>query len=285
MDSHTGASDSPTGNVLNKKAESADDIQLGEADDNSVDTYAKGLRDGQPVASNANHLQIASLPTPHTATDSHAADQELVARLASRGFAGREYQAFHEEMVKYGQTVCAAWIRNGTLHRKCAEQGRPLDAFPEGVERQDRWELATDTAVEGAAMFRQKALIEGKWSPDGGAALSTFYIGSCVLKYPQVYRSWLKTRIALRRLLVVQRVPEELQDGPERTVRHRLMVEQLKRQLEERDYTVLSMHSQGYKYADIALHLGATEKAVNGYLQRAKVKARKILEQLGGLGD
>ncbi|MBL7259827.1 hypothetical protein [Paractinoplanes lichenicola] len=139
-------------------------------------------------ASAAEALGIGStVLLDRSANQCGTADRRLFERLAMQGFAGPEYEVFYARTVVYGQRVCVAWIRNGTMQRECAERDRPVDALPPELDVQD---LAIGTAVCGAALFHRAALLEGGWSPVGEASMATMCIDSCVRAYPAVLRRW-----------------------------------------------------------------------------------------------
>lgn len=278
MDSYAGGADRRMGNAL-RSSPPGDGLKPANArmrdriDDGRDHSAAEALGIGSTVLLDGQPNRTGT------------ADRRLFERLAMQGFAGREYEAFHTRIVVYGQRVVMAWIGNGTMHRECAEQGRPVGSFPSEVDVQDRWDLATDTAVEGAALFRKLALLERKWSPAGGASLATFYIGSCVQVYPNIFRRWARSRDLLREVLITERLPEVSHDGPDRQVPEQLLVRQLRQELGAQDFAALTLHAEGFTYAEIAHRTGVTVKAVDRTLQRGKAKARLFLERMGGLGD
>ena len=99
------------------------------------------------------------------------------------------------ELAAYGYPVILAWIRRGTIWGHCAGRGRkvsPTDAEREILERDfdERLQLALETTVDALTFFRDRVLREGRWSFDGGATLTTYFIGACILTFPNVFRLW-----------------------------------------------------------------------------------------------
>src|SRR5262249_8550976 len=39
-------------------------------------------------------------------------------------------------------------------------------------------------------LFVRDALIEGSWSPEGGASLTTYFVGACLAVFPNAFRRW-----------------------------------------------------------------------------------------------
>lgn len=129
---------------------------------------------------------------PHPTTPKEAgpdraslqADNELLGRLARAGFAGKEWDTFTAVLFDYGYQVVRAWICSGRMFTRC--RCRLPRHGPISIDVAD--ELAMDTLAEAIPGFRDEVLIPGKWDPEGGAALTTFFIGFCTLRFPNVYR-------------------------------------------------------------------------------------------------
>ena len=128
-----------------------------------------------------------------------ADDAALVARIASAGFAGEEYEAFRRRLAEIGFVVLLGQLVTGEIFRACATVRRPL--FPRAAElhrlavsAEDRTALAADTAMLGLDLFLRVGVEGGKWIPAGGATLVTYYVGACVRCFPQVFRTWRRDR-------------------------------------------------------------------------------------------
>jgi hypothetical protein len=122
-------------------------------------------------------------------------DHEHVNELAVDGFTGPAYEIFAGELAAYGYPVILAWLRRGTIWKHCADRGRalyPTDAEREILETQfdERLDLALETVAEGLWFFRDRVLRASQWSFDGGATLTTYFVGACLLAFPNVFRRW-----------------------------------------------------------------------------------------------
>jgi hypothetical protein len=127
-------------------------------------------------------------------------DQHLVDRLACRGFTGPEYATFAAEFAAYGLAVCRAWLTSGIIFSFCARRGRPLGRPPDHWSSDDRHELALETVAVALKEFRERALVRRLWSPDGGASLKTYFIGTCLFVFPNVFRTWQRGEDRWRRI-------------------------------------------------------------------------------------
>jgi hypothetical protein len=90
-----------------------------------------------------------------------------------------------------------AWLRQGAIIGKCRERGAGLPEPPLGaLSRPDvAGELAAETVAKALNTFRNTVLIPGRWNPARGASLKTFFIGQCLIRFPNIYRAWLKTEV------------------------------------------------------------------------------------------
>ena len=120
------------------------------------------------------------------------ADRALVAELAAAGFAGPVFDVVETELAAYGIAVMMAWTRTGQIFSRCAAKGRPLRALPPEWTWtwDDRLEIAIETTARALRYFIDEVLKPGKWDHQGGATLKTFFVGSCLLQFPNVFEAW-----------------------------------------------------------------------------------------------
>ena len=209
-------------------------------------------------------------------------DLRLVTALARSNFEGSAFDVFNEELIKYGYRVSVAWISSGRMQVECRLRGRQVGLLPAEAAEQDRIDLAIDTAVEGAVLFRQVALVGGRWSPHGGASLTTYYIGACVQAYPNVYRRWEKHH---HRWLVVQPtdavpdVPSNENAAADASLRMLLL--DVMRELDESTHVALTMSAEGRPHTEIANVLGCDSRTVGRLLRHGRKRCREALLRLG----
>jgi len=209
-------------------------------------------------------------------------DEDLVRRLAGDKFQGPEFDLFNETLVIYGYAICLAWINSGRMIRECRDRHRPVGDFPRSAVSQDRQDLAIETAVEGSALFRKVALIEGRWSPSGGAALTTYYIGACIHTYPGVFRRWYRHHLAWQRVHGVDVLPEQEVDGPGESIPLKIVLGDVMKSLDEPMYIAMCMVADGYPQIAIARSLGCTPRAVETLLRKGRRRCRESFKRLGG---
>jgi DNA-directed RNA polymerase specialized sigma24 family protein len=122
-------------------------------------------------------------------------DQEKLSSLALTGFTGPEYEIFAGELAAYGYPVILAWLRRGMIFKYCADRGRPVR--PTDTDRElladsfeERLQLALETVAAALTFFRTHVLVGKRWSYDGGATLTTYFVGACLFAFPNVFRKW-----------------------------------------------------------------------------------------------
>lgn len=198
-------------------------------------------------------------------------DQQLVGRLALRGFTGPEYTTFAAEFAAYGLAICRAWLASGIIFSFCARRGRPLGRPPDRWSPDDRHELALETVATALKEFRERALVGKLWSPDGGASLKTYFIGTCLFVFPNVFRTWRRGEDRWSQIDLAEATPEcegASHDDPASIVSARVAVAEELRLLDPRTAAVIVLTAERYTQQEIAEILGMTIRAVEGVLNR-----------------
>jgi DNA-directed RNA polymerase specialized sigma24 family protein len=219
-------------------------------------------------------------------------DQKLVDVLREDDFQGPTWDRVADEWFRYGYATISGRVRTKQIFQDCRERGIP---YPSSSVSDSSWsaedvhDLAIDTVVGALIRFRED-LSAGRWSKDGGALLTTFFIGLCILQFPNVYRAWRKRRS----------VPEESLDallelatGQDQVADSRLDSDPARRAelhaewdglLEGESEIVKQMvllRLEGYPYKLIAERLGVSRTRVSNDLARFKERARRRLRGSG----
>jgi hypothetical protein len=131
-------------------------------------------------------------------------DQRLRDELAAQNFTGGRYQRFQTELARYGIAVLCGWMHTGIVFKFTAARGmvlHPNDTELEELRRDPdaREDLATMTVAYALPRFREQALICGGWRHDGGASLTTYFVGACLYIFPNQFRHWRMERERWRR--------------------------------------------------------------------------------------
>jgi len=198
-------------------------------------------------------------------------DQQLVDRLGHRGFTGPEYATFAGEFAAYGMSICRAWLTSGIIFSFCARRGRSIGRPPNRWSADDRHELALETVAVALKEFRERALVQRQWSPDGGASLKTYFIGTCLFVFPNVFRTWQRgedrwSQVDLGEPLLDREGSPH--DDPASVVPLRVDVTAELRNLDPRTAAVIVLTAERYTQQEIAEVLGTSIRAVEGILNR-----------------
>lgn len=248
------------------RRESGDDIQR-EYQDVPLGDYTDNVSDRNLV----DHWLCddhANLAADKKRLERLAADEEALLELQLSSFSGEPWERFAREMARYGVGVLHSWMIRGVIYNRVKTLTkfglpRPLDSWPDD---ESAYDLAVDTVIEALTHFQQKVLPSGGWQSSRGASLGTFFIGQCLYRFANRYRSALSKEMARRTNLkipageLITELSPAAVGGVERTViaRHELNTA-LGQISTERAIKALLLHAQGDTYRQIAEQLNLTD--------------------------
>ncbi|MFJ3791355.1 RNA polymerase sigma factor [Kitasatospora sp. NPDC090091] len=217
--------------------------------------------------------------------DRRMADQRIVELLSHDGFEGQRYERFVEELVRYGIAVLRAWMHSGYIFKLVGGRGFGLN--PNELELEElhlnddlREELATMTVACALPRFRRRAFVEGGWRFEGGASITTYFMGACIYDFPNEFRKWRTSEEKYFRALGRQKA---FYEDPVRTVgtdeevlsKLRVLLE-LEDIDDPRTKAAVAMVIDGYSQEEICEVLNArTVRAVEGLLYRWRTKIKR----------
>ncbi|MFF0205784.1 sigma-70 family RNA polymerase sigma factor [Streptomyces sp. NPDC005017] len=215
-------------------------------------------------------------------------DAALVAFLRRSNFEGPHYQQFIAELMSYGWRTLSTWSASGHIFERSARMGRPVSPAmmpSEAWTYEDRTQVVTDTVLKGRTLFHEHGLVRGKWSPDGGASLTTYFVGAAVLAFRPVYIRWYKAHHLGQAELqhrtadtddvldAQQDIPDQRATDPAHTAATRDHVSRLRPLLpDEQVREALGWVTLGYTHAEAAAKVGLTPKALERRLARVRTK-------------
>lgn len=207
------------------------------------------------------------------------ADAEICRLLRGESFAGSLWTECARLLAQHGCNVMKSWLRSGLIAKKCKAQNRPVGQLPSTWTEDDRLELTLETVARALAVFRL-SLADGRWTPDRRTTLRTYFIGTCVLMFPNVLRSWRREQerwTRSSRVLERQFDPEEFAGAmePVDLVDARAALESVISEESERTKDVFRLCFDDHTPAEIAADLGMTANAVNAILHRGRKKLRQ----------
>lgn len=210
-------------------------------------------------------------------------DRALYERLAQRGFSGPEYEIFRMELASYSLPVIRSWLRTGLIFSYCARQGRPIvvsDYDRHDLEDVDeRIGLANETVARALNLFHDLATSGSGWSHEGGAAITTYFVGTCVKTFPNIFRNWQRLRDRSRRDAEQYAPFDEdgrtASDHSEEVLTRQALIATLEKMPQAMRRIAFSMAFEDKNQAELAADMGLTERSIEGRLYRY----RKELER------
>jgi DNA-directed RNA polymerase specialized sigma24 family protein len=199
------------------------------------------------------------------------ADAALRDRLQAVDCAGPLWERVATEFARYGWSVMTAWLATRLIAGKCLEKGRPVD-LPDDWSVDDQQDLVATAVAHGLDSLR-KALLADRWKPEKGASLRTYFLGGCVLAFPNALRQWENDRRRYRdaaTALAREPAARVLVAEPADTVDALNALASLTRDESDRDQAIRRLCFDEYTPAEIAEILGMTPGAVNTALYRMR---------------
>jgi Sigma-70, region 4 len=214
------------------------------------------------------------------------ADQALVDELRRQQFRGRSWDLFAEALATYGLKVMGPWISTLLIFRRCASKGMPIQV-PEllveqgfdGLTDQDVEDLVFETVGLALKGFRDNVLEPGGWSPTGGASLTTYFIGQCLIQFPGVFRRWWRDNqhrwdtVSLDDP-AIDTIDRDGSSWPDWGAKETVDLDALCAYItDHRARRVVALRIYGFSSAEAAEILGTTTKAVESLLYRLRRRA------------
>lgn len=247
-------------------------------------------RPGRDMPEGLDDAGLAEAAAAAVSLQRRMADGKLVEDLALVGFTGPLQEQFETELARYGRSVLGAWLRTGHIDVLLRRQG--LGGGLTEVERsraqRDRHllsDLADITVAQAIHQFRTQALMKGKWRPDGGASLTTYFMGRCVYtfaaeldRYRTQYRHQMLDGFEDGELF--ERTVSTVAEDPEQIAAVSSETRAVFDLLNDRERQVVVLTAEGYDQTEIAEVLGlSSARAVEGTLRRMRKRIGPNLEQ------
>ncbi|MEU4584463.1 hypothetical protein AB0F92_20570 [Kitasatospora aureofaciens] len=217
--------------------------------------------------------------------DRRMADQRIVQLLTRDGFQGPRYDQFIDELVRYGIAVLRAWMYTGRIFQLVAQRGFGLN--PHELELEElhdnsdlRDELATMTIARALPRFRQQAFVEGGWRFDGGASITTYFMGACAYDFPNEFRRWKTSEErqsrALRRQQEVYREPVSSVSVADEVIGNLRVLTGIEKIDNPTTRAAVALTIDGFSQEEIRELLDAkTVRAIEGLLYRWRTKVKQ----------
>lgn len=247
------------------------------------------------VLHNLDQDQADEMRRRQASLERRSADQRLRDALAADYFAGPQYRRFEEELTAYGISVLRGWMQSGHIFKLTADRGFHLspteDELEELVRDSDaREELANMTVAVTLPQFRERSLVRGGWHVEGGATLTTYFMGATLYVFPNEFRqrrSYTRryTKAGKAEAVMLEPISNPLCD-PAVIALGGLRVADELRGLDKRTAAMVAAHLVGYGHEEIAEMFDVDSvRAVEGILYRWRTKAKSRAAREEGLDE
>ncbi|MFD9631067.1 sigma-70 RNA polymerase sigma factor region 4 domain-containing protein [Streptomyces violascens] len=192
------------------------------------------------------------------------------------------WEQLNETLARYGHSVLRAWISNGSIFTRVyrltsisLSRSPDLQRDPDSAS-----EIAGITVAVALKSFR--ILVEEKniWNPELGASLQTFFIGQCLLRFPNEYRRWLREHRFDSSLVDISTQVDlpSTEDDPAHNIVLHMEALRILADAPDRTRTVLAHTAVGYSQRDIAARMGTTQKGVEMIMRRHRNRTSACLK-------
>ncbi|MER7042910.1 hypothetical protein [Streptomyces microflavus] len=217
--------------------------------------------------------------------DRRMADDRMVRLLAVDGFTGVWYERFEDELARYAMSVLRGWMYSGFVFKLVALRG--FDLKPDELELEElvrdsdlREELAMMTVARALPVFRQRALVEGGWRAEGGASITTYFMGACAYEFPNEYRRYRRQEKRWRRgqpsADITAQVTSAVRSVEEEVLNNLWVLDELKRIDDPRVQAAVALTVDDFSQEEIRQLLDAKSiRAVEGLLYRWRMKRQR----------
>lgn len=227
------------------------------------------------------------------------ADQRLVDILRGDGFEGPRYDKAASRWWSYGWRTMVKWTSTGEVFRRSRQAGRPVpaDMITTAWSQDDRHQVATDSVIGGMELFREHALIQAKWNPQGGASLPTYFVGATIRAFRPAYKTWFRSQ-QMGQAELDTGPGHETSDEPQREIPDQraadpyytaATLDELRRILphitDPQVLDGLGWRALGYTQAEAAERIGLTEKALERRVSRVRARILDTYTRQPELGE
>ncbi len=211
---------------------------------------------GEGSGLDAARIELPELPDDDP-LDRLLGDRDLLLQLQLANFVGPMWDRVGEEFARYGMSVWRGWMYTGQAYIEASRSAPGSVTSPEvPLTADDIESIINDVITLALIAFRDKVLRAGKWDPQRGASLKTFFIGQCKFQFRDVYRKFERER-ARHRALHLEDIGKEATSLPFPSADSRLIEEETRQDFLQSLSTelarrILELKDSGYNHSEIA---------------------------------
>ncbi|MET8984862.1 hypothetical protein ABZW49_05400 [Nonomuraea wenchangensis] len=206
------------------------------------------------------------------------------------GLTPNEYRQMEESLWDYALPVLKGMIRTGAIKKLCFDKDIVLRMTDDEqralrLSIEDRDQVAVDSIVWAIKYFRRKVLKSGRWDPELGASLSTYFLGACAFGFQAAFREWSAQRSARLSTYGYQLPTDEawsrLADAldPAVVAANGDTLRRIFREAQPEARMICGLILEDLTQQEIGGRLGMTTRAVEGHMRRLRVTVRRMARQ------
>lgn len=207
----------------------------------------------------------------------------LVSDLRHAGFEGPLMEGFREDLWLYGWDVLRGLVRKGTIiqvptgipHGALTADDR--QALHDSAELRDG--LVLDALAWAVPKF-VKLLQQGRWSPQLGASLATYFTGTCANGFWLAYGRWHRERMRSLEAIagLTRSLPDERGSDVMLPVQQREAIDAILETASPEQLAICSGVLQDKTHAEIGDEIGLSARAVEGRMYQLRTKAWRLVK-------
>jgi DNA-directed RNA polymerase specialized sigma24 family protein len=202
----------------------------------------------------------------------------LLQNVVTEGREGPAWARLSDSLARYAQQIFLAWIRSGQVYDQCRRLGIRLAHRRLPLEDADVHSLVNLTIAQGLRRFHERSVAQGRWHADGGSSLKSWFVNDCLIEYPNIWSSWVRTEL---RWLWADNACSKIDASatePHLMVDEHLQVVDAIASIDDNPTKVIvALLVDDYPLSEIAEFLGLSPRAVEGRLYRWRLKQRAQL--------
>ncbi|MEV4477277.1 MULTISPECIES: hypothetical protein [Nonomuraea] len=181
-------------------------------------------------------------------------------------------------------------IRTGAIKRLCFEKDVVL-VMSDDEQRalrlslEDRDQLAVDSIIGAIEYFRRKVLKPGKWDPELGASINTYFLGACAFGFQAAFRKWSAQRKAQLRQygygMLADTAWSHLAEAidPATAAANGDTLRRIFSEAQPEARLICGLILRDLSQQEIGDRLGMTTRAVEGHMRRLRVTVRRMIRR------
>lgn len=209
----------------------------------------------------------------------------LLDELQREGYDGPRTAILRADLWEFGWFALRGMIREGTItHVETGHPHRSMSPADRQVlhESSEQRELVVLDALEIAVPCFLDHLRAGRWRPERGASMATYFIGTCASGFWRAYDRWTRVRVHELMLLDNLRLEPPAGAGTSDEIRFVELRESLRPLFEAATFEeriICAGILRDLSHAEIGRDLGISARAVEGRLHRLRRRARGLADR------